>query len=81
MRIFDELNRCSGCTACMNSCPSGAIKMVEDSEGFKYPEIDENICINCGICRSVCPFHKDYSKKYNLETPLVYAVKNRNEDI
>ena len=33
--------KCCGCTACANVCPRGAIKMIEDEEGFKYPYIDK----------------------------------------
>lgn len=29
--------------------------MVEDNEGFKYPFIDQSICVDCGICEKVCP--------------------------
>lgn len=48
--------KCTGCSACLNSCQIGAIKMMVDKiEGFKYPIIDKSRCINCGICRRVCP--------------------------
>lgn len=29
--------------------------MKEDKEGFLYPIVDENKCINCNICNTVCP--------------------------
>jgi len=35
-----KLHECCGCTACVVSCPFGAIKMVPDEMGFKYPLID-----------------------------------------
>jgi len=54
--------------------------MVSDNEGFKYPEIDEDRCTNCGICRKICPFHDNYDRSGNLPEPIVYAVKNKNED-
>lgn len=47
---------CCGCTACYIICPKKAIKMVEDKDGFNYPEIDRNICIRCYVCLNVCPF-------------------------
>lgn len=81
MRVFKDIDRCSGCTACKHSCPYNAISMVEDKEGFKYPEIDGSKCVDCGICRQICPFHRNYSKKFNLSVPYVYAVKNRNDDV
>ena len=38
---FVSKNDCSGCSACSNICPQHAITMLPDSEGFKYPCIDE----------------------------------------
>ena len=29
--------------------------MVEDEEGFEYPQIDESKCIYCYQCIKVCP--------------------------
>ena len=46
---------CSGCTACYNACPVSAIKMVENHEGFSYPLVLKEMCINCGKCEKVCP--------------------------
>lgn len=45
---------CCGCHACFNICPVGAIQMQPDKEGFLYPMIDEEKCVKCGKCASVC---------------------------
>ena len=29
--------------------------MVEDEEGFEYPQIDESKCVRCYQCIKVCP--------------------------
>ncbi len=29
--------------------------MTEDNEGFRYPVVDEDVCIDCGLCKKVCP--------------------------
>ena len=44
---------CQGCLAhpCMEVCPKGAISMVN---GKSY--IDQEKCIKCGKCKSVCPY-------------------------
>ena len=55
MKQVLEKSRCTGCTACMNICPKGAITMAEDIDGFKYPVIDQDKCINCGLCVKTCP--------------------------
>ena len=46
---------CCGCGACMNICPKSCIRMTSDYEGFMYPEIDIEKCINCGLCEKSCP--------------------------
>jgi Fe-S-cluster-containing dehydrogenase component len=52
--------------------------MVEDDEGFLYPKIDTNLCIDCQACVKACPFHNpaDEDKPKN-----VYAALNKNEEI
>ena len=46
---------CSGCEACANICPKNAITMTRDAEGFAYPKIDPELCIQCGKCDETCP--------------------------
>ena len=46
---------CFGCEACVQACVVGAITMVVDGEGFRYPAIDVAKCVNCEKCRKVCP--------------------------
>ena len=53
--LFKEKSLCTGCAACFNACASNAIRMVEDSEGFEYPEIDEKIYIRCLKCLKAAP--------------------------
>lgn len=79
MKPFKDIHSCSGCTACFHSCPVNAISMVADMEGFYYPSIDSNKCTECGLCRKVCPFHKNYNTVGNFEIPLVYAVKHKDD--
>lgn len=69
---------CSGCSACFSSCPVGAIKMEKTSEGFSYPVIDQDICIDCGICKKVCPNNNQYAYEYVNTT--AYACKNISEN-
>lgn len=50
-----EKNKCTGCTACMTICPKGAIEMIEGNDGFNYPVIVQDKCIDCGLCKKTCP--------------------------
>lgn len=66
---------CCGCSACLNICPQGCITMQSDSEGFQYPEVDTNICIECGLCEKVCPFLLPYDAR---KPENVYAANNKD---
>lgn len=55
MKLYEEKAACCGCGACADACAAGAIRMVQDREGFFYPEIQESLCANCGRCQEVCP--------------------------
>lgn len=50
-----DKSKCNGCHACYNTCNAGAIKMQADTEGFLYPIINYEKCINCGKCDKACP--------------------------
>ncbi len=57
-RIVNEDRLCTGCSACSQICPCGAIAMEADDEGFLFPRIDENRCNGCGLCSRTCPVSK-----------------------
>ncbi|MBN2088051.1 4Fe-4S binding protein [candidate division KSB1 bacterium] len=48
MYLIDE-TRCTGCAACMNICPTGAIYLVNHKAN-----INDDLCTDCGKCQEVC---------------------------
>ncbi len=66
--------RCTGCSACANGCPKGAIVMTADQEGFLYPHATES-CVQCGHCAHICPALKQRELR---PEPTVFAVWNDN---
>ena len=54
--LMKRKEECCGCTACVAIWGKEAIGMVEDEEGFEYPQIDESKCVRCYQCLKVCPF-------------------------
>ena len=45
-----DAEKCTGCEACVDSCPSEAIKMEEGKAC-----IDVDNCVDCGVCDDECP--------------------------
>lgn len=69
---------CCGCSACAQRCPKQCISMKIDDEGFLYPHVDGNKCIDCHLCEKVCPVINQDEARTPLE---VYAAKNSDDDI
>ena len=47
MISINKKDNCCGCYACVNVCPKDCISMLEDSEGFNYPNVDKDKCVDC----------------------------------
>lgn len=68
---------CCGCTACYASCPTKAITMQPDEvEGFLYPRVDEEKCIDCGKCLKVCKDVRPYQEKQKI-----YACWSKDDSL
>lgn len=76
--IIDDKEMCCGCTACYSACPKNAITMSEDEEGFRYPKVNKNKCVECGLCVQKCPLH---TGNHAPETMHFYAVKHKREAV
>jgi len=48
--FYIDTEKCSGCGACLEVCPQGAISLRGDKA-----QIDNRRCIECGMCLPVCP--------------------------
>lgn len=71
-------SKCCGCGACQQICPKCCIRMVEDTEGFLYPEVDASLCIGCKLCEKVCPELNEGLERLPLK---LYAAINEDDEI
>jgi ferredoxin len=49
-----QTKKCTGCAACVSSCPTGALA-YEDSGKVRALTNDDSRCIHCGACVRDCP--------------------------
>ncbi|MBQ3527929.1 MAG: Coenzyme F420 hydrogenase/dehydrogenase, beta subunit C-terminal domain [Clostridia bacterium] len=70
---------CFGCEGCVQACPKNAIKMVEDEEGFRYPAVNEELCVNCSLCNKVCSCEN--MPKAPSDDKLAFGGYHKDRDI
>ena len=74
IRLISEMeSKCTGCGACENLCPRGAISMKERDGGFVFPVVEEGKCIHCGLCLKRCPLNNLVHEYVPHEFPIAYG--------
>lgn len=82
MNITDIVgDKCTGCGACVVSCPTNAISIIEDKEGFEIPEITPSLCVDCNRCIECChAVNKDFKDKTLKIEKVFYGWSNSEEN-
>lgn len=80
INITDKKN-CSGCKACYNICPRNCIELKVDQEGFWYPKVNEDKCVECGLCEKVCPEINIYKNNSAYVEPTCIAAWNKDKSV
>ena len=79
---INKKEACCGCSACYNACAHNAIAFDSDDEGFKYPKVIKDRCIDCGLCEKVCPIiSRNGMPKREPSYKRIYACRLKDEDI
>jgi coenzyme F420-reducing hydrogenase beta subunit len=78
--MIDIINKtdCCGCTACASICPKDAIVMEPDFEGFLYPKVLADKCVDCGLCEKACPVMHKPEKKDQFLSSVVLRIKRED---
>lgn len=76
METICPKEKCTGCTACMNVCAHQAINIQPDACGFTYPIINQDACVDCGLCAKTCPVNSPLHLQSIKEC---YAVTVKDE--
>ena len=76
---IEDKSKCCGCWACENVCPVHCITMEMDEEGFRYPKVDLDVCINCHKCEKACP---ELKPEMDDSKPLAnYVIQQKDKGI
>ncbi|MCL1987430.1 MAG: polysaccharide pyruvyl transferase family protein [Firmicutes bacterium] len=75
---------CPGCAACANVCPTNALTMSPNQEGYYRPKLDEQKCVNCNKCVKTCPVYypvKNDENFQNAQNPACYEFIAKDENL
>lgn len=73
-----SVQECAICGACINACPVDAISLDKVHLDFRYPQINEDICIHCNRCEKACPILGNKGKP-DEGYPVAFAAKSEND--
>lgn len=76
-RNIENTDNCFGCFLCEAVCPKKCIEKTKSSDGFYFPTVIDDRCVECGKCLSVCPINQEWGNK-----PLeIVGVRHNNYSV
>lgn len=71
--------KCTGCSICSAICPTKAISIELTTEGFYEPMINDELCVECGLCKKSC-YKFDGDILQDDKDYLSYSAINKNNE-
>ena len=80
--MIQRTNACYGCGLCAAVCPTSALKIELNVDGFYRPVANESeTCVNCQLCDICCPFgDTKVALPESAVSPKSYAAWSLNPD-
>ncbi len=81
---YSASRECTSCQLCGAVCPKKAISIELNSNGFYRPQVDNDLCIDCGICTKVCYKYDNGIKTTStkdLEQKPLYAAWATDDEL
>ena len=79
-RVTVQNSLCCGCGACAQVCPTGAIQIGLNENGFLSARVEENKCVSCGKCVSFCPYCGE-TRNLSVKKASLFSFKSGNPEV
>ena len=74
MGFVCEESKCAACFACINICPKGCLSMRQNKYGNIVPYVNTDDCINCNLCKRICPVNNPIELRLPHDVYAAYAT-------
>lgn len=74
-------NTCCGCGVCSTVCKKDAIEVKRNNKGFLEAKIDQEKCVQCGMCKKVCPYNGESGTQINETEHKLFMATSRDEEV
>jgi coenzyme F420 hydrogenase subunit beta len=90
IKEIHEPGLCGSCGGCVSFCSAGELSAIGFGEDGKPMYINENNCLECGICYLICPqidaLDEEIKNKFEWKAPMgqfkrIVSARSTNQDI
>ncbi|MCQ2326414.1 MAG: Coenzyme F420 hydrogenase/dehydrogenase, beta subunit C-terminal domain [Bacteroidales bacterium] len=74
IQLISDNYLCSACGACASICGKDAISFKWSNIGRKYASVNQEKCVNCGLCEKVCPSIDHYKLQTRFADPFIGEI-------